>query len=300
MPATVSADFSFAPVVWQDHIMAYFDRKLVFGAFALRDDSLTAAPGLTQNFPYFQKIGAAQKPGEDEGLLIDNLTDNSFNVTVGEVSKAVGVTKKAFKTSSARTERVISEVQEQIGRVIAEQIDADILTEFSTSGNYVNGYTSGSGNSYANMNIRNLNTGKIVAFGDKHKDAVVVFMHSLQFLDLMTDTTAGFLVANALDPMFLVEGYEGRLAGMAVITDDNMPKNVAGQINSKNNYDAYIHKANAYGFMVKQDMELESDYDILHRQWVFAADQWYGVKSFHAKISTAFLKTAQLRINTVN
>ncbi len=300
MPATVAADFSWQPVVWQDHIMAYFDRKLVFGAFALREDSLVAAPGLTQNFPYFEKIGPAQKPVEDEGLEIDNLTDNSFNVTVSEVSKAVGVTKKAFKMSAARTDRVISEVQEQIGRVIAEQIDADLLTEFSTSGNYATGYTSNSGNSYANMNIRNLNTGKIVAFGDKHKDSVVCFMHSLQFLDMMTDTTAGFLVANALDPMFMVEGYEGRLAGMAIITDDNMPKNVAGQINSKNNYDAFIHKANAYGFMVKQDMELESDYDILHRQWVFAADQWYGVKSFHAKISAAFLKTALLRINTVN
>ncbi len=300
MPATVAADFSFVPVVWQDHIMAYFDRKLVFGAFALRDDSLVALPGLTQNFPYFEKIGAAQKPSEDEGLLVDNLTDNSFNVTVAEVSKAVGVTKKAFKMSAARTERAISEVQEQIGRVIAEQIDEDLYTEFSTAGNYSTGFTSASGNSYANMNIRNLNTGKIVAFGDKHKDSVVCFMHSLQFLDMMTDTTAGFLVANALDPMFMVEGFEGRLAGMAIVTDDNVGKNTAGQINSKDNYDAWIHKANAYGFMVKQDMELESDYDLLHRQWVFAADQWYGVKSFHAKISSQFLKTALLRINTVN
>lgn len=300
MPATVSADFAFQPKVWQDHIMAYFDRKLVYGAFALRDESLTAAPGLTQNFPYFKKIGAAQKPAEDEGLIVDNLTDDSFSVTCAEVSKAVGVTKKAFKTSAARTERVISEVQEQIGRVIAEQIDADLLTEFSTDANCKVGYTSAAGNSYGNMNIRNLNTGKIVAFGDKHKDAVVTFMHSLQFLDMMTDTTAGFLVANAIDPMFMVEGFEGRLAGMAIVTVDTLPKNVGGQLNSKDNYDAYIHKANAYGFMVKQDMELESDYDLLHRQWVFAADQWYGVKSFHAKIGTDFLKTARLRINTVN
>lgn len=300
MPATVAADFSFAPKVWQDHIMAYFDRKLVYGAFALRDDSLTAAPGLTQNFPYFKKISGAQKPSEDEGLLIDNLSDDSFNVTVGEVSKAVGVTKKAFKSSAARTERVISEVQEQIGRVIAEQIDADLLTEFSADANCKVGFTSSAGNTWANMNIRNLNTGKIIAFGDKHKDAVVTFMHSFQFLDMMTDTTAGFLQANAVDPMFMVEGFEGRLAGMAIVTVDTLPKNVGGQLNSKDNYDSYIHKANAYGFMVKQEMELESDYDLLHRQWVFAADQWYGCKSFHAKIGTDFLKTARLRINTVN
>lgn len=298
MPATVSADFAFAPKVWQDHIMAYFDRKLVYGAFALRDDSLTAAPGLTQNFPYFKKIGAAQEPTEDEGLAVDNLTDDSFNVTVKEVSKAVGVTKKAFKTSAARQETIIKEIQEQIGRVMAEKVDADLLTAFSAS--YTTGYTSAAGNSYSTMNIRVLNTGKIKAFGDKHKDAVVVFMHSLQFLDLMTDSTAGFLVANALDPMFMVEGFEGRLAGLAVISVDTLPKNTAGQLNSKDNYDCFIHKPNAYGFMVKQEMELESDYDILHRQWIFAGDQWYGSRSFDQTIDPLFKKTALLRVNTVN
>jgi hypothetical protein len=58
---TQATDFAFAPKVWQDHIMAYFDRKLVYGAFALRDDSLKAAPGLTQNFPYFKAIGDAEE-----------------------------------------------------------------------------------------------------------------------------------------------------------------------------------------------------------------------------------------------
>ena len=293
MPSTVAADFAFQPKVWQDHIMAYFDRKLVYGAFALRDESLVAAPGLTQNFPYFKKIGAVQKPTEDEGLSVDNLTDDSFNVTVSEVSKAVGVSKKAFKMSAARTERIIQEIQEQIGRVFAEQIDADLYTEFS--GHYTAGFTATAATD--TMSITNLNVGKIKAFGDKHKDSVVVFMHSLQFLDLMTNTTSGFLVANALDPMFMVEGFEGRLAGVAIISVDTVTKNAGTntQIASKDSYDAWIHKANAYGFMVKQDMELESDYDILHRQWVFAGDQWYGVKSFDQTISADFKKTARLR-----
>lgn len=296
MPATVSADFNWQPVVWQDHIMAYFDRKLVYGAFALRDDSLTAAPGLTQNFPYFKKLGAAQKPAEDEGLVVDNLTDDSFNVTVAELSKAAGMSKKAFKTSAARKERIIQEIQEQIGRVMAEQIDADLYTEFSA--HYTSGFAAGAAGD--TMNIRTLNTGKIKAFGDKHKDAVVVFMHSLQFLDMMTDSTAGFLVANAMDPMFMVEGFEGRLAGLAIVSVDTVAKNSGGQVGGKDTYDAWIHKANAYGFMVKQEMELESDYDILHRQYVFAADQWYGVKSFDKTIDPLFKKTARLLTTSNN
>jgi hypothetical protein len=296
MPATVSSNFGFVPKVWEDHIMAYFDRKLIYGAFALRDDSLTASPGLTQNFPYFTAIGAAENPAEDEGLIIDSLTDNAFSVTAVEVAKAVGVTKKAFKVSAARTERVIQEVQEQIGRVMAEKVDSDLYTALSSS--YTSGYVSAAGNSYGLTNIRTLNIAKISAFGDKHKDSVVCFMHSMQFLDMMTDTTAGFLVANALDPMFMVEGFEGRLAGVAIITADTVGKNISGQINSKNAYDAWILKANAYGFMTKQEMEMEHDYDILHRQWVFAGEQWYGTRSFDQTISALFKKTALMRTVT--
>lgn len=297
---TQSSDFAFAPKVWQDHIMAYFDRKLVYGAFALRDDSLTASPGLTQNFPYFKKIGAAQKPAEDEGLTVDSLTDDSFSVTVIEVSKAVGVSKKAFKVSAARTERVIQEIHEQIGRVMAEQVDADLQTALNASSTL--GYLSAAGNSYGVMNIKNLNIGKLVAFGDKHKDSIVCFMHSMQYLDFMVDSSAGFLQANALDPMFMVEGFEGRFGGMGVVTVDTVQKNQGNgtQINSKNCYDAMICKANAYGFMVKQEMELESDYDILHRQWVFAGDQWYGTKNFDQTIDPLFKKVALLRTVTAN
>lgn len=302
MPATVAADFAFTPKVWQDHIMAYFDRKLVYGAFALRDDSLTAAPGLTQNFPYFKSIGPAQVPSEDEGLIVDNLTDDSFNVTCAEVSKAVGVSKKAFKVSAARTERVIQEVQEQIGRVMAEKVDQDLYTALSSS--FTNGFIAPNNSTVSprlgTMNISNMNVGKIVAFGDKHKDSVVIFMHSLQFLDMMTDTTSGFLVANALDPMFLVEGFEGRLAGLAIVSVDTVGKNTSGQINSLNAYDSFICKANAYGFMVKQEMEMESDYDMIHRQWVFAGDHWYGTRTFDQTISPLFKKTALVRTITVN
>lgn len=272
MSATVSADFNFTPKVWKDHIQAYFRKRLVAGAFALVDDSLVSAPGTVVNFPYFKKIGPAEEPAEDEGLNVDALADDAFSVSVKEVSKAVGVKKKAFKVSAARTDTIIAEVQRQIGRVMAEKIDADLITEFSTSGNNIAGFTAAEPTDV--MTVPNLNKGRITAFGDLFKDATVVFMHSLQFLDLMNASPAGFLQANALDPMFMVDGFQGRLLGMSIVVTDNLGT-VAGSsdLSGHTLYNAYIHKENAYGFMVKQDMEIESDYDILHREWVFTGKQ---------------------------
>lgn len=295
--ATRAADFVFEPKVWQDHISAYFDRLLVYGAFALRDDTLTREPGETVNFPYFKAIGDAEEPAEDEGLTVDKLSDDSFSATVKEVGKAIGIKKKAFKKSAASVDRIVREGQQQLARVHAEKVDKDLLAEFSSSGNFVAGYTATAAADV--MNIRNLNIGKIKGFGDRHKDSVVCFMHSLQFLDLMNDNTAGFLKADANDPMFRVQGFEGRLLGMAIVTVDTVPK-VGSQIDSKDAYDAYIHKANAYGIMQKQDMEMDEDRDILQRERVFTADQWYAVKSFHGKINANDLKTVRIRTTVAN
>ena len=291
--STQSADFNFTPKVWKDHIDAYFRKKLVFGAFALSDDSLTQEPGTTINFPFFKKIGPAENPAEDEGLIVDKLTDDSFNATVLEVSKAVGIKKKAFKTSAAKSEKIIEEIQRQIGRVHAEKVDADLVAEFSGVGNYTDGFVTTTGTDL--MNVRLLNQARVKAFGDRFSEAHVAFIHSTQYQDLMNDSTTGFLQANALDPMAMVDGFVGRLLGMALVVTDNVPSST---VSGHTCYFASLHKAGSYGFLTKQEMELEMDYDILQREWVFTGDQWYAVKSFHAKISTDDLKTARVLTGT--
>lgn len=268
MAATVSSDFVFEPKVWKEHVAAYFRDKLVFGAIAMQDDTLSREPGETVNFPYFKKIGAAEEPLETASLTVDNLSDDSFSATVKEIGKAVGITKKAFKVSAARTERIIQEITSQIGRVHAEKVDDDLLAEFDSGANHEAETATISG-----TNVRSIAELKTLGFGDLHMDAMALQINSLDMLSVVTDTTTGFLKADANDPMIRVPGFSGRLLGMAVFETDKV---AAGS--------CYIHKVDAYGFMIKQDMELESDYDILAREWVFTGNQWYAVKSFHAKI----------------
>lgn len=292
MAATVAADFVFQPKVWKDHVAAYFDDKLVFGALAMRDDTLTQAPGTTVNFPYFKQIGGVEEPAEAAALSVDSLSDDSFSASVKEVGKAVGVKKKAFKVSAAQTERVIQEITSQMARRHAEKVDDDLLTEMSTVGNYVDGFTATV--AADTLNVRTVLKAKIAAFGDHQEDAIAIQMHSKQLYDLMSDSTSGFLKADANDPMYSVPGFSGRLFGMALFISDKMPNNGGVQIDGKDAYQAFIHKMDPYGILLKQDMEMESDYDLLNREWLFTSNQWYAVKSFHAKISSLDLKTARM------
>lgn len=289
MPATRSTDWSFSPKVWNDHISAYFDRKLVYGQYAMKDDTLTREPGETVNFPYFKKIGDAEEPAETEGLTVDNLEDDSFSATVKEVGKAVGAKDKAVMSSAARRERIFGEAQAQIARVMAEKVDRDLVTELNTSGNYETGFTAtGSGDTFT---ISNFNKMLITAFGDKADESVVVFIHSQNELSLLNDSTAGFLKADANDPMWGTPGFRGRLLGNAVVVVDTVP--AGSDVGGKTTNYVFACKPNAFGFMLKQDMNPEQDRDILAREWVWAATMWYAVKAFHAKIATDDLRIAR-------
>lgn len=279
MGVTQSSNVGFIPQVASGHIQAYFDRKLGLGQLAMVDKTLTAKPGETATFPFWKKIGAAQEPAEDESLTVEPLIDDKFQVTVKEVGKAVGWKDKAHVVSGASKGDSQAEAERQIGTVFAEKADADIITV--ADGSNVAGYV-GPGATDV-LTVRTLLQSKILGFGDKQDQAIAVAMHSLDFLNMMTDSTAGFLAANATDPMYGAPGFMGRILGMAVFVLDTVPQgsNIAG----KKSFAHYIFKANPYGIYMKQDMQVEKDRDILAREEIMAATMWYGVLSLHGKVS---------------
>lgn len=283
MGATQSSDVQFVPKVWSDHINAYFDRKMGLGQLAMVDKTLTAEPGETANFPYYKKIGDAQEPLETEGLEVEPLTDDSFSVTVKEIGKAVGWKKKAKRKSAASEGSQESEAQRQIAQVLAEKVDKDIISTINAGGASVAGYVATTNSELAT--VQRLMKGKVLGFGDKSDQAVAVAMHSLDFMAMFTDSTAGFLKADATDPLFGAPGFQGRLLGMAIFTLDTMPE-VPGGIAGKKAYQHFIFKANPFGIYMAEEMMVEKDRDILHREDVIAATMWYGVLSLHAKVSS--------------
>lgn len=291
--STQSSDFAFEPKVWSDHIQAYFDQYLVFGAFALKNNELTGeGKGVVVNFPYYKTLGDAEEIGEDEALSVDKLEDDSFSASVFEIGKAVGFKKAVFKKSAASQESIMAEAMRQIARRHAEKVDSKLLTEIQTSGT-VGFQAAAAGDT---MSIRALNRGKTIAFGDKAKDAVVCFMHSLQLMDLRNDTTAGFMQANANDPYNMINGYAGQLLNMAVVEVDTVPEVTA--VGGKRTFKSIICKENAYGIIRKQEMEMDSDKDILNREIIVTGNEWYGVKNFDKKISSVDKKIAFLTTTT--
>ena len=289
MSATKTSDVQFVPKVWQGHVEAYFRRKLVLGQLAMLDNTLESAPGTSVNFPYFKAIGDVQEPAETEGLIVDPLTDDAFSVTVKEVGKAVGWKDAAVRKSAASRQDQMGEAQRQLGRVFAEKVDKDLVSVMSAPGNYADGLIGTASTDVCT--VRSILEGKVRAFGDRQDEATAIIMHSLQFMDMMKDNQAGFLQANALDPFYGVNGFIGRLLGMAIFVLDQMPEK--SPIGGKRAFEQYILKPNAFGIYKAEEFKMEMDRDILHRENVVAATMWYGTLSLHAKVSPLDLRVCR-------
>ena len=310
---TWASDIGFEPKVWSDHSKAYFDKKLVLGAFAVRNDDLEqTGTGLTTNFPYYKAIGPAVKPREDEIIQGDNLTDDSFQASVFEVAKSVDFTEKSFLVSADGMAGMVAEANSQIGRVFAEQVEEELTGEIfmqngaatqspvvPDSSNVFDNLTIGYQATKATdvMNVRTFIQALYLAFGDKKKDTAVCFMHSLQVLDLMQDPTSGFLKADANSPYNMIQGFVGTILNVPIVEYDGVPK-LATQIGSKDAYCAHFHKMNAYGIIEKKDINMVEDYSSKARKYSITANHWYGVKSFDRKISDLDQKSGAI-ITTV-
>lgn len=284
MSAAVAADAVFRPKVWSDHISAYFDRKMALGQLAVVDKTLESEPGETANFPYYKAIGDVQEPTESEGLDVDALKDDSFSVTVKEVGKAVGWKDKNKRVSAQKDPE--GEAQNQMARVFAEKVDKDLQTLINVSGNYKTGFTaSTTGHKLTIVELMKL---KIACFGDKSDMSVACSMHSYNYATLITDATAGFLKMDANDPFFGMPGFMGRLLGMALFVMDSSLR--VTDISSTQAFAVHIFKANPFGIYMAEEMKVEKDRDILHRENVVAATMWYGTLSLHAKVATNDLR----------
>lgn len=294
--STLKEDFKFNPQTAQDHIHGYFEENLVLGAFADVPDDLKAdaGKGETITWPFYNRISGAEDLTQTDVLSVDKLTDDSFTATVKEVGKAVGFKDAALIKHGNSTGNTYEEATKQIGEVMAEKVDEDLMTELVKADSSVLGFNAAAAADVCN--IQNILRGKVTAFGDKQSKAQVIVLHSQHIITFGVELFNKMLIKDANDPYAKVPGFMGRILDMAVVVTDRLPR--GADVGGKQVFPAFSFKANPYGYVIKKEGNMETDRDILARETVMAFTQWYAVKSYHAKISAKDLRVARMNFAT--
>ena len=286
---------------------AYFRKKLGWARFAWKlEKSFESTPGNTVTIPVMGKLGAAEKPSEDDRVDVDSLGDSSFSATVYEVAKAFGITDAARIRMGLSNDKWEEHGWNQVARVIAELIDSDVqgilaagdghddvrdATNFVSTGAFPTDKSLVAGFATNAPTVRSLYKDMVKGFGDKNSECMAICMHSKHLQALLTDDKAGLLKADALDPFNGLAGFKGRLLSKAIFEIDNITKGskitVTDSGGATQKFQAYqiaFLKPDPYALMLKREAKTEQARDMLGRRDIGMATKWYTFMTLHKKV----------------
>ena len=235
---------------------AFLDVKLV-DAIKLSplvdiDNTLVGRPGSKLTLPKYEYIGDADgNIAEGEAMTPAQLTANTEEVPVQKAGKAVEITDEAILSGYGDP---VNEIGRQLLTAMASRIEADLYAEMAT-GTLVHNYTD-------EFN-KDVIADAIVKFGEDIDEPMFLFINAAEYAAIRKDD-AFVHVANG---EAVISGQVGMIYGCNVVVANRVE---AGK--------AFIMKQGALALVMKRNVMVEADRNILAGTNVFACNEHYAVQ----------------------
>ena len=237
------------PKVMGDLVRKKLTDNLVFGAIADIDTTLVGTPGNTLLFPSFNYIGMATEVGEGSTISVVTLTASTVSATIKKWGTGCEITDEAALSGYGQP---LNEASNQIALSLRDAIDNEFLTTLGTIGSTMTYQTSASTVAPKATDI-NLALEK---FGEDVDGLKVAFVSPAVYTQLRTAT--GWLPASEIAAAIVVRGAVGEAYGCQVVVTNRLT--TSGDI--------FLVKPGALRLIMKKDVEIESDRDILKKETV--------------------------------
>jgi N4-gp56 family major capsid protein len=244
------------PEVMADMISAKLPNAIRFSPLARVDDTLVGQPGDTVTVPRFEYIGDAEDVAEGVAMGTTVLTTSSQQATIKKAGKAVEITDEARLSGYGDP---IGEAEKQLLMSIANKVDNDSLVALATT--TLVHTTAAAGK----LDVAAVEAAQAI-FDDEDDEAMVLIANPADAADLRNDAAGAWTRASELGDRLLVRGTYGEVLGAQVIRSRKLAVGTA-----------YLVKVGALAIYMKQDVDVETDRDILANTTVIAADEHYGV-----------------------
>lgn len=244
------------PEVMADLVQKKLCDNLVFGAIADVDYSLNATPGSTLLFPCYSYIGTAQTVGENSSISMATLTASTVSVTVHKLATGVTLTDESVLSGYGDP---MGEAVTQIALSLNDGLDGEILTTLSGIGSTMTYKTSGSTVYPSVTDIPDA----LEKFGEDIDGVKVLYVAPSVYTGMRkAGVSGGFFPASEMAAEIAVKGSLGEYQGCNVIVTNRL----------KTSKDAYIVKPGAVRIVMKRDVQIESDRDIVKKATAITGD----------------------------
>lgn len=254
------------PEVMAQMISEALPKQIKFTQIASVDNTLVGQPGDTITIPAWQYIGPAVDVAEYEAIPVSQLTATTKEVKIKKAGKAVELSDEAVLSGYGDP---VGTANRQIYLSIADKIDDDIVDVLKDT--------------KITYTAESLSYNAIVDAVDKFEEESdyekLLFVHPLEITMLRKDDN--FIDKTKYGGNVMMSGEIGMIAGCRIVKSRRVPK----EGNKFTNYIVVMSPQTdegsptlpAVSLIMKRDVQVESDRDILKKSTVISADEHYGV-----------------------
>ena len=254
------------PQVMADMISAKLPHKLRFGAVFPVDDTLVGNPGDEITVPAWGYIGDAKDITEGEAIPLDQMSTTVKKMKVKQAGKGVEITDVAVLSGLGDP---IGQAEKQMLLSIANKIDNDCLATLKTA-------SQSAANLTKRLTVEQLDAAIEMLNEEEEEITMVLFCNPTDALHLKRDAAKEWTKGSELGADMVIRGVFGMVGGAQIVRSRKLGAGEAILVK--------ITEDNPAGkLLLKRDVMVESDRDIVKKTTVITADEHYGTHLYNEK-----------------
>ncbi|VJD87438.1 MHP [Streptococcus pneumoniae] len=254
------------PEVMADMVSAKLPKLIKFTPLAYVETALQGQPGNTLTVPAWEYAGDATEVGEGQTISPDQLTTKKTTMTIKKAAKGYEITDEALLSGLGDP---LGQATYQLGLAIANKIDDDLVAVAKTATQHI---------TETPTTLAAIDKA-LEIFEDEEDAQYVAIINPKDAIKLKTDVAKEWTKGSELGADMVVSGTFGEVAGVQIVRSKKVDEG-KGFIVKVSPSQTQTDDANKYGafvIMLKRDVAIETDRDILKKTTVITGDEHYGV-----------------------
>lgn len=254
------------PEVMADMVSAKLPKLIKLTPLAYVETALQGQPGNTLTVPAWEYAGDATEVGEGQAISPDQLTTKKTTMTIKKAAKGYEITDEALLSGLGDP---LGQATYQLGLAIANKIDNDLVEVAKTATQHV---------SEAPTTIEAIDKALDI-FEDEEDAQYVAIVNPKDATKLKTAVAKEWIKGSELGANMVVSGTFGEVAGVQIVRSKKVEegKGFLVKVSPSQTQTDDANKYGAFVIMLKRDVAIETDRDILKKTTVITGDKHYGV-----------------------
>ncbi|MDT6229946.1 N4-gp56 family major capsid protein [Streptococcus pneumoniae] len=254
------------PEVMADMVSAKLPKLIKFTPLAYVETALQGQPGNTLTVPAWEYAGDATEVGEGQAISPDQLTTKKTTMTIKKAAKGYEITDEALLSGLGDP---LGQATYQLGLAIANKIDDDLVAVAKTATQHI---------TETPTTLAAIDKA-LEIFEDEEDAQYVAIINPKDAIKLKTDVAKEWIKGSELGANMVVSGTFGEVDGVQIVRSKKVDegKGFLVKVSPSQTQTDDANKYGAFVIMLKRDVAIETDRDILKKTTVITGDEHYGV-----------------------